>query len=653
MLSLYATAALQRIVDSHLCVSTSDIYWACEHASPHVNGPAVVDVLQFGLRQGAPIGTRLYLGVPAVRGGSFDDQAWRGQSSTFVNSTQVLTAHVDVECTLLNVRASQRPPILNVTLAFGTSPDALTVTRSFVIRVACVSAASRSPAEVADLNAAPSAEDIDVHACKAAANSNSSTSSNESHAPDFAAADIATSGIVTHQARLYRPIAIAVMQRREQDWTRLADACRARKQVDFAPVVPSMPLRDAFAPPARISDMAGSQWTSVSYAYSREAAYNEQYATAFFAVDLPKAGCALQAFVSNAGTRMLKWHRTLEHTLKALAASNLGGTADDTTRHYQILAAGTFPFFLGLDNLKQRPLCMFTFPRRLVEEAMALPGVPSEEEVATALRGGRHDALKLNREQFDKAAYCRLQQSLLQCVQSSVTSVALARYVLTEAALVASSRLRVHLGAPHVLILTPPSPDAAAFTLYHGLRRLLGSRLSLALASGGARLDFLYDDFGEGESQGNASELYGRGFGYARTLETPVLHSACGARAANAMLQEMTRRRMEAGYFNVVIVTTGCGSCCSPSSARRHKACHYLRGIAEVNHYIDRFPRTVVLTVDTSDSSGCHTTFEEVLRRFDIHFVREADPQPVHGARNPIAERVRPPSVGAFRNDGC
>ena len=294
-----------------------------------------------------------------------------------------------------------------------------------------------------------------------------------------------------------------------------------------------------------------------------------------------------------------------------------------------------------------------SFPRRLVQQAMALPGVPPPDEVVASLRAGKRDALKLDRTKFDVAAYCRLQRSLAQCVQSTVTSVALARYVLTEASLVASSRLRVHLGPPRVLLLTPPTPDAQAFALYHGLRRLLGARLSLALSSGGARLDFLYDDYGEGESRGNASELYGRGFGYARTLETPALHSACGARAANAMLLEVTRQRLDAGYFNVVIVTTGCGSCCSVSHARHHRVCHFLRGLGEVNDYLKRFPRTVVLTVDTSDSSGCHTTFEEVLHRVDIHFVREADPQPVFGVRNPVAERVRPPSEGAFRNDGC
>ena len=48
----------------------------------------------------------------------------------------------------------------------------------------------------------------------------------------------------------------------------------------------------------------------------------------------------------------------------------------------------------------------------------------------------------------------------------------------------------------------------------------------------------------------------GRGYSYARTLPVPQLYRTCPRAQADALLREQTRRRLETGYYNALIVTT-------------------------------------------------------------------------------------------------
>ena len=78
-----------------------------------------------------------------------------------------------------------------------------------------------------------------------------------------------------------------------------------------------------------------------SYTYQDEASYYSQYAKSFFAITRAKAGY-------------------------------------DCLRHYEILASGAVPFFIGIDGLRERPLTMLPFPTRSVQALMDQPGVPSQ-----------------------------------------------------------------------------------------------------------------------------------------------------------------------------------------------------------------------------------------------------------------------------------
>lgn len=176
----------------------------------------------------------------------------------------------------------------------------------------------------------------------------------------------------------------------------------------------------------------------------------------------------------------------------------------------------------------------------------------------------------------------------------------------------------------------------------------LGGRLSSWLG----RKEVLYEDF----VYPHRWCCYGHGFSYARTLPTPAPYRHCGsARAVDAALRDQLARRLEAGYFDLIVVTVAANNCCGLAK------CYGADVPSILNDYVRRHPQTLVATVDGSDIFGtrqctvrgnpgrcaaetCHTTFEAELDRVDAHFLREVDVRRV--GRN--AAKVRAPSSGAF-----
>jgi len=64
-------------------------------------------------------------------------------------------------------------------------------------------------------------------------------------------------------------------------------------------------------------------------------------------------------------------------------------------RHYEILARGSMPYFLGWQDFLKRPNVSARLPRALITKAMQLPGVPSEAEVRRAVLSGDTGALQI------------------------------------------------------------------------------------------------------------------------------------------------------------------------------------------------------------------------------------------------------------------
>ena len=294
----------------------------------------------------------------------------------------------------------------------------------------------------------------------------------------------------------------------------------------------------------------------------------------------------------------------------------------DCLRHYEILGAGAVPYFLGLAELEKRPLTMLPFPRSLVRKAMELRGVPTQAEARRALAAG--SLPQINWAVFDWPRYCAIRARLAEHTRTRLTTAALASYVLRQLHDVAGL-----VEAPRLLFVSNEGVEYQSGFLYHGLRAALGVRMSAWLGpKRSARKRILYHD----HARERGASVYGKGFSYQGALPTPGLVGACGEASSERLLRELLDARLEAGYFNALVVTTAGNGCCELTRC-------YGADVADVlNRYLAKWPRTVVATVDGNDDVvpwpnasggasrgfwGCHTTFEDQLARVDVHFLRE------------------------------
>ena len=87
----------------------------------------------------------------------------------------------------------------------------------------------------------------------------------------------------------------------------------------------------------------------------------------------------------------------------------------DCMRHYEILANGCIPYFVDLDKCPKG--AMFRFPKKLVLEAMSLPGV---------------SYMYIDHDIFDKKRYYEILNELLEYTRKMLTTSAMAEYILNE-----------------------------------------------------------------------------------------------------------------------------------------------------------------------------------------------------------------------------
>jgi hypothetical protein len=365
---------------------------------------------------------------------------------------------------------------------------------------------------------------------------------------------------------------------------------------------------------------------SDTYVYHTESSYYEQYNQAYYGITMKKAG----------------W---------------------DCLRHYEILASGAIPFFLGMEQLiHHEKLLMYIFPKQLVYEAMTLPGVPSERKVLHSII--HHLPLpSIDMKLFNKTKYFEYQQQLLKYAHEKLSTTFLVEYMMKQVQILYQSRRQKqahdahddnftsktttartrttqsydddhHQFVPRVLFVGHNGGDYLNVMIYHGLRQLFNARFSFLSGISTYKPNTNDDDVrcsrNEVENRMNvlyaddaSPYLWGNGYSYHKKLKVPHLYltsfhrppsfesgasdggsnNDCLVHEHSNMMNSLLVKRLSTNYFNVIIFITYGNACCG------YKYCFSQEKIALLNEYIVKNREVIVVTVDGNDIMGCHDEF--------------------------------------------
>lgn len=113
----------------------------------------------------------------------------------------------------------------------------------------------------------------------------------------------------------------------------------------------------------------------------------------------------------------------------------------DCLRHYEILAAGAVPYFIGLSDIPRNT--MHTFPASLIKQVMQLPGVPSEDVVVQTIKDGTGVPF-IDHCIFDNNHFEFLRTSLMRICANQILTSHLYKYLkASNKKLKTSSRVAV------------------------------------------------------------------------------------------------------------------------------------------------------------------------------------------------------------------
>ena len=378
------------------------------------------------------------------------------------------------------------------------------------------------------------------------------------------------------------PISFAIF--RPHDFAEAAAiGCRAKLQT-WAPLVPG-----------RVETYA---WKTMTYNRTMEQSYYRQYGESLFGITIAKKG----------------W---------------------DCMRHYEILASGTVPFFVDIDQLPDGTL--FSFPTTLVKQAMGLPGMPSNAAVKAAMNDPKKPPLpEIDHAKFDIDAYCTVRDKLLAYARTRLTTITLARYVLASILELTQLKDTKPPGGLRILMLTPEAVGYQSAMLAHGLETLLAAHV--AAGDGAvARVDFLTDTNATRKralyEDSVGGRVYGGGFSFFRRLPAPVafVDKTATAEAVDAQRAKEIRARLSraSDEYDLIFVTNDGNSFCefgapAAKSAFNQRERYPLERLRLINDVARNHPRVVIATVDGSDALpgiGCHE-FPQ-LARVDVEFLRE------------------------------
>ena len=163
----------------------------------------------------------------------------------------------------------------------------------------------------------------------------------------------------------------------------------------------------------------------------------------------------------------------------------------DCMRHYEILANGCIPYFVGLDDCDSSTL--FKFPRDLVKRAMNLPGV---------------SYLGIDHSVFDQTKYYEILKELMIYTKEHLSSESIAKYFLDQ--------IGFENGDSILYLSGDLSPDYLRCLMLIGLKNVIGNEV----------VDFPIVEHIYSSTQCDIKKLYGKGFSYTKIVEIPPLRKS-------------------------------------------------------------------------------------------------------------------------------
>jgi FkbM family methyltransferase len=211
----------------------------------------------------------------------------------------------------------------------------------------------------------------------------------------------------------------------------------------------------------------------------------------------------------------------------------------DCLRHYEILSAGSVPFFLNMKYLP--PNTMRFWPRKIVSALMSLPGVDVSFNSSKTSCCDSILSATVDFNVFPVERYQRLREILHLYSSKYLTTSALARYMMTVSA---------NENAKRILFITDGTdcshPNQTGYhrtvdyldvCILHGFKLMFGQNLHVAPHEP----SFMYSDFPLQDTK----HLYGNGFSYSRRL-SPSLKS-------QDRTTEWYAERIGSNYYDFII----------------------------------------------------------------------------------------------------
>ena len=138
-----------------------------------------------------------------------------------------------------------------------------------------------------------------------------------------------------------------------------------------------------------------------------------------------------------------------EHYAKAYFAVTMKKGGWDCMRHYEILASGTLPYFLDIENCP--PQTLFAWPKELMVRLKQLAGMPSERKVIRAAKSGKLKDLSFSKD-FDEKQYWALHGEFMDYFHKHLTTKGLAKYFLEANGIKGKTRVLLCFGIHATLL---------------------------------------------------------------------------------------------------------------------------------------------------------------------------------------------------------